>query len=133
MAASPLLFMAFFLATSPKSGRSRDLARPVFAVTTGMLAAALQLYVSVAWGPYLALLLVGLLTPIADRMVQPRPLASPVGLKQPGPANTLSGLSRGLDPRIFRSRMNVVCPNACPINASPSSGPPAPSGATRWT
>jgi hypothetical protein len=47
----------------------------LFAVTTGVLAAALQLYVSVAWGPYLALLVVGLLTPISDRMFQPRPLA----------------------------------------------------------
>lgn len=75
MAASPLLFMAFFLATSPQvrpiSGRGRIL----FAVITGVLAAAMQLYVSVAWGPYLALLLVGLLTPIADRAFQPRPLA----------------------------------------------------------
>jgi Na+-translocating ferredoxin:NAD+ oxidoreductase RnfD subunit len=75
MAASPLLFMAFFLATSPQvrpiSGRGRIL----FAVATGVLAAALQLYVSVAWGPYLALLVVGLLTPIADRMFQPQPLA----------------------------------------------------------
>jgi hypothetical protein len=75
MAASPLLFVAFFLATSPQmrpiSGRGRIL----FAVTMGALAAVAQLYVSIAWGPYLALLVVGLLTPIADRVFQPRPLA----------------------------------------------------------
>ena len=47
----------------------------LLAVWSTVLAAALQLYVSVAWGAYLALLVVGLLTPIADRAFQPRPLA----------------------------------------------------------
>jgi Na+-translocating ferredoxin:NAD+ oxidoreductase RnfD subunit len=75
LAASPLLFMAFFLATSPQVRPITGSGRILFAVTTGVLAAVMQLYVSVAWGPYLALLVVGLLTPIADRMSQPRPLA----------------------------------------------------------
>jgi Na+-translocating ferredoxin:NAD+ oxidoreductase RnfD subunit len=75
MAASPLLFTAFFLATTPQVRPITGRGRVLFAVATGVLAAAIQLYVSVAWGPYLALLVVGLLTPIADRMFQPRPLA----------------------------------------------------------
>jgi Na+-transporting NADH:ubiquinone oxidoreductase subunit NqrB len=75
LAASPLLFMAFFLATSPQVRPITGSGRILFSVTTGVLAAVMQLYVSVAWGPYLALLVVGLLTPIADRMSQPRPLA----------------------------------------------------------
>jgi Na+-translocating ferredoxin:NAD+ oxidoreductase RnfD subunit len=75
MASSPLLFMAFFLATSPQVRPITGRGRILFAVATGVLAAAMQLYVSVAWGAYLALLVVGLLTPIADRVFQPRPLA----------------------------------------------------------
>jgi electron transport complex protein RnfD len=75
MAASPMLFMAFFLATSPQVRPITGRGRILFATMTGVLAAGMQLYVSVAWGPYLALLLVGALTPIADRLFQPRPLA----------------------------------------------------------
>jgi Na+-translocating ferredoxin:NAD+ oxidoreductase RnfD subunit len=75
LAASPLLFTAFFLATAPQVRPITGRGRLLFALALGVLAAAMQLYVSVAWGPYLALLVVGLLTPIADRVFQPRALA----------------------------------------------------------
>ena len=75
LAASPLLFMAFFLATNPAVRPITRRGRTLFAVAIGLMAAALQLYVSVSWGPYVALLIAGLLTPVADRLFQPRPLA----------------------------------------------------------
>jgi electron transport complex protein RnfD len=72
--AGPLLFMAFFLATSssirPMAGRARVL----YALLIGIAAAALQLYVSVQIGAYVALLLVSLLTPLLDRVFRPRTL-----------------------------------------------------------
>jgi Na+-translocating ferredoxin:NAD+ oxidoreductase RnfD subunit len=75
LAASPLVFVAFFLATSPAVRPVTRRGRTVFALLVGVLAAALQLYASVAWGPYAALLIAGLFTPIADRFFQPKPLA----------------------------------------------------------
>lgn len=60
--ASPLLFMAFFLATSPELSPQTKCGRGVFAIAVGALAGAAQLYVSVAHGPYLALGVVGVLT-----------------------------------------------------------------------
>lgn len=75
LAASPLLFVAFFLATNPAARPMTRRGRVAFAMTIGLLAAALQLYVSVSWGPYLALLMAGLLTPVADRLFLPKPLA----------------------------------------------------------
>ena len=75
LAASPAVFMAFFLATYPAVRPMTRRGRTVFAVAAGLLTAALQLYVSVSWGPYLAMLVGGLLTPLADRVFQPKPLA----------------------------------------------------------
>ena len=74
LAASPVVFMAFFLATSPSVRPLTRGGRNVFAVAVGVMAAVAQLYLSVAWGPYLALLLGGLLTPVLDRFFTPRPL-----------------------------------------------------------
>jgi len=72
--ASPILFMAFFLATAgtmqPTSGRARLL----YAMLIGAASAALQLYYSVATGPYFALLFVGILTPFLDKIFRVRPL-----------------------------------------------------------
>src|SRR4051812_24463910 len=66
--ASPLLFTAFFLATAPQVRPLARRARVIYAVLIGFSAAALQLYMSVAIGPYVALLLVSLLTPLLDRL-----------------------------------------------------------------
>ncbi|HEX4797497.1 MAG TPA: RnfABCDGE type electron transport complex subunit D [Humisphaera sp.] len=74
--ASPILFMAFFLATAgtmqPTSGR----ARLVYAALIGVASAALQLYFSAAIGPYIALLLAGILTPFLDKIFRVRPLVA---------------------------------------------------------
>jgi Na+-translocating ferredoxin:NAD+ oxidoreductase RnfD subunit len=75
LAASPAVFMACFLATYPPVRPMTRRGRTLFAVVIGVLMAALQLYVSVSWGPYVALLCAGLVTPLADRWFQPRPLA----------------------------------------------------------
>jgi len=66
--ASPLLFMAFFIATAPSLRPMTRRGRTCYALATGLLAAALQLYLSVSYGPYLALLLASLLTPLFDRL-----------------------------------------------------------------
>jgi Na+-translocating ferredoxin:NAD+ oxidoreductase RnfD subunit len=74
--ASPILFMAFFLATAgtmqPTSGRARLL----YAALIGIASAALQLYFSAAIGPYIALLFVGIFTPLLDKAFRVRPLVS---------------------------------------------------------
>src|SRR5439155_19980570 len=72
--AGPLLFMAFFLATAPAVRPMARRARVIYASLTGTLTAVLQLYISVSFGPYLALLVVSLLTPTFDKMFRPRPL-----------------------------------------------------------
>jgi Na+-translocating ferredoxin:NAD+ oxidoreductase RnfD subunit len=72
--ASPLLFTAFFLATSPAVRPLSRRARVVYGSLVGVTAAAFQLYVSVTIGPYLALLGISLLTPMLDRMFRPRTL-----------------------------------------------------------
>jgi Na+-translocating ferredoxin:NAD+ oxidoreductase RnfD subunit len=72
--ASPLLLMAFFLATSPSICPMTRRARIVYGVLLGVATAAAQLYLSVSFGPYVALLLVGLLSPILDTRYKPRPL-----------------------------------------------------------
>jgi len=46
----------------------------VYALIIGSLAAVFQLYVSVAIGPYLALLAASLLTPTFDKWFRPRTL-----------------------------------------------------------
>ena len=72
--ASPLMFTAFFLATSSAVRPLARRARVIYAGLVGAAAAAFQLYVSVSIGPYLALLGVSLLTPTLDRMFRPRTL-----------------------------------------------------------
>lgn len=70
--ASPLLFMAFFLATAPSIRPMSRRARVLFAAIAGAGSAALQLYMSVSLGPYVALLIASLLTPALDRWFKPR-------------------------------------------------------------
>ncbi len=72
--ASPLLFMGFFLATSVAVRPMTRRGRVAFAVVIGVLAAVLQLYESVSAGPYVALLIASLLTPVLDRLFEPWPL-----------------------------------------------------------
>jgi Na+-translocating ferredoxin:NAD+ oxidoreductase RnfD subunit len=72
--ASPALFMAFFLATAGPVRPMARRARTIYAILIGAMTAALQLYVNVAFGPYLALLMASLLTPAMDRLFSPRPL-----------------------------------------------------------
>jgi Na+-translocating ferredoxin:NAD+ oxidoreductase RnfD subunit len=49
-------------------------ARTIYAILIGVGTAAIQLYVSVSIGPYLALLAVSLLTPTLDKLFRPRTL-----------------------------------------------------------
>jgi Na+-translocating ferredoxin:NAD+ oxidoreductase RnfD subunit len=72
--AGPLLFVAFFLATAPGVRPMTRRARVPYAIVVGAAAAALQLYLSVSYGAYLALLLASPLTPLLDRWFKPRPL-----------------------------------------------------------
>lgn len=72
--ASPLLFMAFFLATAPAVRPMSRRGRAAFAILVGVFAAVFQLYLAVSIGPYLALLGVSLLTPLIDRLFRPRTL-----------------------------------------------------------
>jgi electron transport complex protein RnfD len=72
--ASPLLFTAFFLAGSPNVRPLTKKGRIFYAVLLGLLAAIFQMYVSVCLGSYIALMLVGLMTPILDRYLMSRPL-----------------------------------------------------------
>jgi len=66
--ASPVLFVAFFLATSGSLRPMSYRARTPFAILVGILCAVAQLYVSVSFGPYLALLIAGLASPALDRI-----------------------------------------------------------------
>jgi Na+-translocating ferredoxin:NAD+ oxidoreductase RnfD subunit len=70
--AGPMLFMAFFLATASAVRPLVKRARALYALLLGIVAAVLQLYFSVSLGPYVALLLVSLLTPTFDRCFRPR-------------------------------------------------------------
>lgn len=70
----PLLFTAFFLATAPAVRPMARRARVLYAVLIGVAAAAAQLYVSVSFGPYLALIAITLLTPSFDKLFPPRAL-----------------------------------------------------------
>jgi electron transport complex protein RnfD len=72
--AGPLLLMTFFIATAPALRPMARRARVIYALLVGILAAGLQLYVSISYGPYLALLIVSLLTPLLDRVFRPHPL-----------------------------------------------------------
>ena len=72
--ASPLLFTLFYLATAPGLRPITRRGRAIFAIGLGLLSAVLQLYASVAMGPYIALLIIVLLTPTLDRWIRPRTL-----------------------------------------------------------
>jgi electron transport complex protein RnfD len=72
--AGPLMFVAFYLASAPGVRPLTRRGRAVYAVLIGIGAAALQLYLDVSYGAYLALLIVGLMTPILDRVFRPRAL-----------------------------------------------------------
>ena len=72
--AGPLLFTACFLASAPGVRPMSRRGRATFAVLVGAGAAALQLYLDVSQGPYLALLVAALFTPALDRLFKPRPL-----------------------------------------------------------
>lgn len=74
LTASPVLFMAFFLATSASIRPLARRARAVFAVLVGVAAAAGQLYISASVGPYLALAAIALIAPVLDRWFAPRTL-----------------------------------------------------------
>jgi Na+-translocating ferredoxin:NAD+ oxidoreductase RnfD subunit len=72
--AGPLVFTAFFLATSSAVRPIARRARVIYAALIGLLAAVFQLYVSVSIGPYLALLTASLFTPTLDKTFGPRTL-----------------------------------------------------------
>jgi Na+-translocating ferredoxin:NAD+ oxidoreductase RnfD subunit len=72
--ASPLLLTLFFFANAPGLRPITRRGRAVFAIGLGILSAICQLYFSVAIGPYIALLMVGMLTPTLDRWLQPKTL-----------------------------------------------------------
>jgi electron transport complex protein RnfD len=72
--AGPLLFVAFYLASAPGVRPLTRRGRAVYAVLVGAGAAALQLYLDVSYGAYLALLIAGLFTPLLDRVFKTRPL-----------------------------------------------------------
>ena len=70
----PMLLMIFFLATAPALRPMARRARVIYALLVGILAAGLQLYVSISYGPYLALLIISLLPPLLDRHFRPHTL-----------------------------------------------------------
>jgi len=72
--AGPLLFTAFYLSSAPGVRPLTRRGRAVYAVLIGVGTAALQLYLDVSYGAYLALLIVGVMTPILDRIFRPRAL-----------------------------------------------------------
>jgi Na+-translocating ferredoxin:NAD+ oxidoreductase RnfD subunit len=74
MMASPLIFTAFFLATAAIIRPMTRRGKTIFALAFGVTAAAFQLYLSVSYGPYLALLIVSLLTPELDKWFRVKPL-----------------------------------------------------------
>ncbi len=72
--ASPLLFVAFFLATAPAVSPLTCRGRALYSLAVGVLAALFQLYVSPSFGCYLALMIASLLTPAIDKWIRPRTL-----------------------------------------------------------
>ena len=71
--AGPLVFIAFFFATSPAVRPLNRRARTLYAAVIGLAAAVFQLYASVAIGGYLALLLAGLFAPHPRRPIPRSP------------------------------------------------------------
>lgn len=72
--ASPLLLTLIYLATAPGLRPITRRGRAIFAIGLGVLCGIFQLYASVTVGPYIALLVIVLLTPTLDRAMTPRPL-----------------------------------------------------------
>jgi len=72
--ASPLLLTIFFLSNAPGLRPITRRGRAIFAVVLGMVSAVMQLYFFAPVGPYVALLLASLLTPMLDRTLRPRTL-----------------------------------------------------------
>lgn len=72
--AGPLLLAAFFLATSPSICPLDRRARGVYAIVLGLAMAICQTYVSVSYGAYVALLLVGVVTPWLEDRFRSSPL-----------------------------------------------------------
>lgn len=72
--AGPMLFMCFFLATAPVVRPMARRGRIIYAVLLGVLVAVFQLYHSVSYGPYVAMLLASMITPTLDRWFPPKPL-----------------------------------------------------------
>jgi len=65
--ASPLIFMAFFLATEPSLRPVHRRARTMYGIALGTAAAAGQLYLSVASGAYVGLMIVGVFVPWMEK------------------------------------------------------------------
>lgn len=74
IAAGPLVFTAFFLATDHASAPTNRRGRILYAALLGTSAAAAQLYFSTQTGPLAALLLLSLLSPTLTRVTRPKPL-----------------------------------------------------------
>jgi Na+-transporting NADH:ubiquinone oxidoreductase subunit NqrB len=72
--AGPLLFVACFMATAPGVRPMTRRARALYAILVGIFAAVAQLYLSVSFGAYVAIVLASPFTPLLDRWVRPRPL-----------------------------------------------------------
>jgi NQR2, RnfD, RnfE family len=72
MLASPLLFVVFFLATSPQLHPSSGIATAFYAILLGLLCAPAQLYGSVDVAPYIALFLACMITPTLDHILPHR-------------------------------------------------------------
>ena len=72
--ASPLIFTAFFLATSPSVRPMTRRGRTTYALTLGVLCAVFQLYISASYGPYFALFVISLLTSALDSWFRVKPL-----------------------------------------------------------
>jgi Na+-translocating ferredoxin:NAD+ oxidoreductase RnfD subunit len=70
----PLLLTTFFFATAPALRPMSRRARIIYGLLVGVLAAGFQLYLSIGYGPYLALLIVSLLTPLLDKTFRARTL-----------------------------------------------------------
>jgi Na+-transporting NADH:ubiquinone oxidoreductase subunit NqrB len=72
--ASSLLFTAFFLAPLPMIRPMGRLARVLYGMMLGATSAVLQLYVSCSTGPLIALLAIGMVVPLMDRLTRARTL-----------------------------------------------------------
>ncbi|HYE19512.1 MAG TPA: RnfABCDGE type electron transport complex subunit D [Tepidisphaeraceae bacterium] len=70
----PLLLVTFFFATAPILRPMARRARVIYGLLVGVAAAGFQLYLSIPIGPYLAVLVVSLLTPLLDRTFRQHPL-----------------------------------------------------------